>query len=566
MQMSVNKILPKRVRLRACAALRAAPLLLGVLAGALLQLPHQASADVTLPSLISDHMVLQRSGSTRVWGQAEAGEAVTVSVGGVSARSVAAADGHWEVLLDLSQSAAGPFTMEIAGRNRIALRDVMVGQVWFISGQSNMAFTLKDAGAVADVAQSASREQMSLVRHFKISTAEKLEPQSEFPAGRFPHQWSVASPQTIGSFSAVGWYFARRLSEELGVPVGIINASYPGTRIVGWISEEGFAPDAQNAAAAKKLYDTYQQYVLEQEAAAAAATAAAGSGGAANAGGASAKPQVQGNAPRVRFVPSLLSNAMVNPATPFTISGVLWYQGEEDAWQSWNYRRLLPLLIADWRSRWGLGDIPFYICQLPVWGERAQSPKDANWAEMREAQAQALSLPETGLAVLVDTGETGNIHPPDKRLAGERLAALALRRTYGRDVADSGPVYASMQVEGRVATLRFSDTGGGLLARELPATYCVDSQKGLTAPLELPVAASSLQGFAICGQDRKWVWAQAQIDGDTVRVWSDAVARPLAVRYAWGASPVCNLYGANGLPAAPFRTDDFPLSTLGRRF
>lgn len=257
-------------------------------------------------------------------------------------------------------------------------------------------------------------------------------------------------------------------------------------------------------------------------------------------------------------LPGRLFNGMVHPLLPYSIRGVLWYQGESNTGNASLYRTSFPLLIKDWRQHWQQGDFPFYFCQLANFGSKSVQPGESVWAELREAQAKALSVPNTGMAVLIDTGESEDIHPQSKQIAGERLARIALAKTYGRKVVHSGPVYKSMKIEGREIRLSFDHLDGGLVANEVPATYDVIRKFGKTAPLVRNSPHSQLEGFAICGSDNKWVWAEAKIDGDTVLVSSSQVPAPIAVRYAWSDNPTCNLYNSSGLPTSPFRTDEFP--------
>ncbi len=256
-------------------------------------------------------------------------------------------------------------------------------------------------------------------------------------------------------------------------------------------------------------------------------------------------------------LPGRLFNGMVHPILPYAIRGVLWYQGESNTGNASLYRTSFPLLIQDWRQQWQQGDFPFYFCQLANYRAKTNQPGESVWAELREAQAMTLSVANTGMAVLIDTGESEDIHPQSKQIAGERLAKIALAKTYDREVVPSGPLYTSMKIEGSAIRLSFDHLGGGLVAKEVPATYDVMRKAGKTAPLVRNRPHSQLEGFAICRADKRWVWADAKIDGDTVLVSSTQVPAPIAVRYAWSDNPTCNLYNAAGLPASPFRTDDF---------
>ena len=256
-------------------------------------------------------------------------------------------------------------------------------------------------------------------------------------------------------------------------------------------------------------------------------------------------------------LPGRLFNGMMHPILPYAIRGVLWYQGESNTGNASLYRTSFPLLIKDWRQHWQQGDFPFYFCQLANYRAKTNQPGESVWAELREAQAKTLSVPNTGMVVLIDTGESEDIHPQSKQVAGERLARIALAKTYSREVVHSGPVYTSMKIEGSAIRLSFDHLGGGLAAKEVPATYDVMRKTGKTAPLVRNSPHSQLEGFAICGDDKQWVWAEAKIEGDTVLVSSSQVHSPIAVRYAWADNPTCNLYNAADLPASPFRTDDF---------
>jgi sialate O-acetylesterase len=258
-------------------------------------------------------------------------------------------------------------------------------------------------------------------------------------------------------------------------------------------------------------------------------------------------------------VASYLFNGMINPVIPYAIQGAIWYQGEGNWLRGHQYRTAFPALIKDWRAKWDRGDFPFYFCQIANLGVHSPRPEESAFAEVREAQSMTLSLPKTGQAILIDIGEEGNIHPADKVSVGDRLARIALAGTYGKSVPFSGPVFEAMAVEGNKVRLRFKHTDGGLVAKPLPAAYQPVSTDPKTVPLVRNSPAGELEGFAVCGLDRKWAWATAKIEGDAVIAWNDAVPEPVAVRYAWAQNPFCNLYNGEGLPAAPFRTDDFPI-------
>jgi sialate O-acetylesterase len=266
-------------------------------------------------------------------------------------------------------------------------------------------------------------------------------------------------------------------------------------------------------------------------------------------------------------VAGYLYNGMIHPLIPYAIRGVIWYQGEGNWNRGYQYRAAFPAMIADWRAKWGRGDLPFYYCQIANLGAHSKQPERTSaFAEVREAQSMALSLPNTGQAVLIDVGEEEDIHPADKMSVGDRLARIALAQTYGKAVVFSGPVFDSMTLEGDKARIRFKHAAPGLLARPMPETYAPNSKSGRMVPLVRNSPRSEIEGFAICGEDKKWEWANARIEGETVVVWADAVPKPVAVRYAWAQNPFCNLYNAAGLPANPFRTDDFPLASRNAKY
>ena len=258
---------------------------------------------------------------------------------------------------------------------------------------------------------------------------------------------------------------------------------------------------------------------------------------------------------------------MVHPFMPYRIAGVIWYQGEANAGRAFQYRTAFPLMIKDWRKNWGQGEFPFFYCQLASFNGISTVPGENDWAELREAQDMALKLPNTGEAILIDIGEEANIHPRNKKDAGDRLARIALAKTYNQQVVYSGPTYQTITVEGDKICVHFKNTQGGLMARHLPATYIpTTTQMDVTRPLVRHSPDSEVEGFAICGEDRKWVWANASIKGSDVIVSAAGVSKPIAVRYAWASNPICNLYNGADLPAGPFRSDSFPCVTEKARY
>nr|WP_241739270.1 sialate O-acetylesterase [Pontibacter beigongshangensis] len=632
----------------------------------LLQIP--ALAQITLPSLIQDGMVLQRDARLKIWGWASPGEKINITFNGKRASATTAADGKWQATLP-AMKAGGPYTMVLKGRNTLTLKDVLVGDVWFCSGQSNMVHQLsRHHIAYAEDIAAANYPQ---IRHFWIPTTTNLQgPAKDLSAGT----WKTANPEDVNEFSAVAYFFARKLHKQYRIPIGLINASVGGTPIEAWMSEDGLQdfPDAITAIGRNR--DTSYVNGLNRKAAAAAASNrqkpeqdkgltgavtwfdtayvpkgwqninvpgywedqgirdlngsvwyrreievpaamagvpamvhlgrivdadflyingkqvghtsyqypqrryslpasvlkpgknvlvvrvlnTAGKGGfipdkpyyieangqtldlkgtwqykvgevcppAAGGGGGGLNAQNQ---------PTALYNAMVAPAVNYAIKGVLWYQGESNAGNPGAYKKLLPALISDWRGKWQQENLPFLYVQLPNFMDVNYLPSESNWALMREAALETLKVPNTAMAVTIDLGEWNDIHPGNKKDVGLRLALAAQKLVYGeKKLVSSGPLYQSAQVEGDKIRISFTDTGSGLIA--------IDDEE--------------LAWFAIAGEDKKFVWAKARIEGDTVVVWSEEVPQPKYVRYAWTDNPFgANLYNKEQLPASPFRTD-----------
>nr|WP_316931962.1 sialate O-acetylesterase [Rufibacter radiotolerans] len=622
-----------------------------------------------LPQLVSDGMVLQRDAKTKIWGWAAAGEKVTVAFKGKTYRTAADPQGNWAIAL-ASMKAGGPFTMDIKGTNQLVLKDIWIGDVYLVSGQSNMVHQM----ALHNItyAQDIATANYPQIRHFWIPTATNLAgPAKDLPAG----SWKWANPQDVNNFSAVAYFFARKLYNEYKIPIGLINASVGGTPIEAWMSEEGLKSFPEKLAAIQKNLDT--SYVNSTKRLALAAAIASrpkteqdkGLTGTlkwfdpsyqpknwrpinvpgywedqgikdlngvvwyrreveipASMAGVPAKvflgrivdadilfvngkdvgkttyqyPQrryslpagtlkpgknlfvvrVTNNGGKGGFVPdkpyfievngtkvdlkgdwqykvgevyqpvnmsgqlaaineqnqpAALYNAMVAPAINYTIKGILWYQGESNAGNPAEYKKLLPALISDWRSKWKQGNLPFLFVQLPNFMEVNYLPSESNWALMREAALQTLTVPNTAMAVTLGLGEWNDIHPDNKKDVGERLALAAQKLIYGeKKLVSSGSLYQSSKLEDGKITVSFTNTGSGLVSHD----------------------GEDLSWFAIAGADKKFVWAKAKIDGNKVVVWSEEVPDPKYVRYAWADNPDgANLYNKEGLPASPFRTD-----------
>ena len=505
-------------------------------AGLVLACAAGVGADVKLPAIIGDHMCLQQGMKAPIWGWAEPGEEVTVSIGGQKQTAKADADGRWQVALE-PLKVGGPLEMTIAGKNTIKVADILVGEVWVGSGQSNMQMTVTSS---KDNQKEIAEAKYPQIRLFSVERAVAAEPQKDCKGA-----WVECSPSTVPGFSAALYFFGRDVFKSVGTPMGLIHTSWGGTPAEAWTSAETLKADpmlkvvfdrwAKSAEGYPKAKENWEKTKDAQMAKWKEAVAKA------KAEGKQAPRQPRGPEEPAKSPhnPTSLYNAMIAPIIPYGIAGSIWYQGESNAGRAFEYRKLFPAMITDWRKHWGQGDFPFFFVQLANFMGRKEQPADSAWAELREAQTMTLSLPKTGMAVIIDIGEAADIHPKNKQDVGGRLALAALATVYGKDVVYSGPMYESMKVEGDKVRLKFKHVGGGLVAK----------------------GADKLTGFAIAGEDKKFVWADAKIDGDAVVVSSKDVAKPVAVRYAWADNPECNLYNKAGLPASPFRTDDFQMVT-----
>ena len=653
----------------------------------LLSVSIVAQAEVRLPAIISDNLVLQQQTKVRIWGKANPGERVTVTFQQKSATAVADKQGHWETWLGPFK-AGGPFELTVKGDNLLTVKNVLVGEVWLCSGQSNMEWPLINTiGGAETVAQAKYPE-------IRLFTVEKNT--SAAPLTDVQGHWVVTTPDDAAHFSAVGYFFGRELYQQLKVPVGLIHSSWGGTPAEAWTSHDALLsspelkpildryqsslnalPQAKEAYARalaeweeKNLYidsgnkgealgyadpafaasdwskmdlpqqietagllidgavwfrkvldvpaswagkdlilnlppiddqdvtyfngtkvgsigrETPNSYMVPRKytvpgslvrpgrnVIAVRVFDSAGEGGFSRGGAMSLGPagaaesevmslrgvwdyKVElalepkhpdwGTRPEAVGVsnqnnPSVLYNAMIEPIVPFVIRGVIWYQGESNAGRAYQYRTLFPTMIRDWRKAWG-SEFPFYFVQLPNWHANKAQPDESDWAELREAQMMTLREPQTGMAVTIDIGDAIELHPRNKLDVGRRLAAWALAGTYGQKDIPSGPLFDRSTIEGDKVRIHFKYTAG------------LKTNDG-----------GPVKGFAIAGEDRKFVWADARIDGDTVVVSSPKVLKPVAVRYAWADNPIANLYNRAGLPASPFRTDDWPGVTATHR-
>jgi sialate O-acetylesterase len=491
-------------------------------------------ADVELPAVIGDNMVLQRHQRVPIWGTADAGEKITVTFAGQQVSTTTRPDGRWIARLT-ALVAGGPYEMTIAGKNIITLRNVLVGEVWACSGQSNMAFSVQASNNAQEEIAAADYPMLRLLTVPRVPASE--------PVSDIEAEWVVCSPQTVPGFSAVGYFFGRELHKELGVPIGLINTSWGGTPAESWTTRPTLEEDPDFAPIVERWNQARENYPEQKKKHEEALAKWKEEVEKAKAEG---KPPPRQPGPplfeRKQYEPGSLYNGMIAPLIPYAIRGAIWYQGESNAGRAYQYRELFAAMIRDWRREWGQGAFPFLFVQLANFMAREAEPAESAWAELREAQSMTLSLPKSGQAVIIDIGEADDIHPKNKQDVGRRLALNALAIAYGRDIVYSGPVYRSMEIEGDRIRLHFDHVGGGLMAK----------------------GGGSLKGFAIAGEDRKFVWADANIEGDLVVVHSDGVPNPAAVRYAWANNPECNLYNEEGLPASPFRTDSWPGVTEGK--
>jgi sialate O-acetylesterase len=498
-----------------------------------------------LARIFSDHVVLQRERPVPIWGWGEPGESVRVAFGGQSLATTTDRSGKWRVQLAPMPVSASPQELTVTGNTTIRVSDVLVGDVWLCSGQSNMAFGLGGCDAEADI-QSATFPAIRFLHYWERFAAE---PQDDIDS-----RWQQVNPTTAGSCMAVAFYFARRVYQETKIPIGLVACTVGGTEIECWMPPEAFRTPSLRPIE-KRLDEAIAQYQATLPGAvdamerwlAVAKQALAQSRPVPNPPRYPLPPNEDRNGTWVRT--QSLFKGMVAPLTSLAIKGVLWYQGENNGDELKPYIEKQQALIESWRARWGY-DFPFYFVQLASWLKPSTVPSgddsSPRWQRCREAQLASLKLPKTGMAVTIDIGDPGDIHPKNKLDVGERLALWALAKDYGRTgLVYSGPLYKAMQIEGRQIRLQFDHLGGGLMVGKKEGRRPVVEDKN-----------GALKRFAIAGADRVWQWADAKIEGGTVVVSSSRVTQPTAVRYAYALNPEgCNLYNRAGLPAFPFRTD-----------
>lgn len=459
-------------------------------------------AEITLPKVIGSGMVLQRESEVAIWGSADPGETVIISCSWIkkNLRVKTDTDGDWLAKLKTGE-AGGPHTITLSASNTITLEDVLFGEVWLDSGQSNMEMPIAPVSSAYTGINDWERELAAAdhpqIRLFQVGNVASKEPQKDVQPGVFiygvkipPGRWQNCTPETVKHFSSTAYFFARKLHKDLNVPVGIIDASWGGTAIEPWIGEKhlrqaGFSDIAQ-------------------------------------------KDEGKPDKPKARGIPTRLYNGMIAPLMPYTLKGAIWYQGESNHARPQTYKRLMQALVADWREGFK-SDLSFYYVQI------APFPHGKNAAYLREQQLQALSIRKSGMVVTTDIGDLKDIHPKNKQEVGRRLALLALAKDYGMKVSCEGPRFREMIVNDGKATLHFDHVGGGLV---------VYGGKGL-------------KDFEIAGADRKFVQASAEIDGDTIVVTAPDVKQAVAVRYAFSSQATGSLMNKDGLPASPFRSDDW---------
>jgi sialate O-acetylesterase len=507
-----------------------------LLAGAA-HLPLSCPADVVPAPLFADGAVLQRDKPVVVWGMASPDESVKVEFGGNTTSATADVSGGWTVLLPALPANRVGADLVIAGTNTVTIHDVLVGEVWLCSGQSNMEWPVsRSTQAGAEIAGA----RFPLIRHIKIAREVAEEPQSAAQH----NGWTRAIPEEVGAFSAIGYFFARDIHLHLDVPVGLINSTWGGTPIEAWSSREALAASPEF----QRVHDHWARWIAGYPARVAAHEQAVAEyrtrEDAARAGGeeALAAFRAANRPPRPptghgsQDTPSGLFNAMIAPLVPYGIRGTLWYQGEANTVRADDYRDLFIAMITDWRTKFRQGDLPFYWVQLANFADAPRrDAAEIAWARLREAQSQTLVLPNTAQAVIVDIGENSNIHPRNKQEVGRRLASIALNRIHGRTGdAVSGPVFAGVTRDGARLRVGFDHAEGGLVARDGP-----------------------VRELEIAGDDRVFHPAHGEIVGSVLVAWSPEVDAPVAVRHAFRSALDVNLFGSNGLPVAPFRSDSW---------
>ncbi|MHC5066748.1 MAG: sialate O-acetylesterase [Planctomycetota bacterium] len=463
-----------------------------------LTLTASLSAQLELAPVFGDHMVLQRGQDVLLWGRGPAGETLDLSMSSSKAQARVGADGRWQAELS-ALPVGGPYELLIEGSETLRVRDVLVGEVWLCSGQSNMEWPLRRSDGAEDFIAQAKDPQLRVLEVARHASAG--------PVRTIRGEWQVCSPDAVAEFSAVAYHFGMELRAQLGVPVGLVQAAWGGTPAEAWTSRRALS--AEPGLLSRVIRDAESSARLSMARARASFEGAEAPAGM-----------------RAASRPAYLYNGMIAPLLPLRLRGVIWYQGENNAGRHVEYRDLFPCMIRNWREDFGQGDFPFLFVQLANWA------RGEGWPELREAQTMTLSEPNTAMAVTIDIGDAEDIHPRNKQDVGLRLALAARAIAYGEDVLHSGPSLDTWKSEGHVLRLSFKHAPGGFR-----------------------VLGDSIQGFEIAGKTGEFVSADARIDGGDILLSSDAVPAPTRARYGWKPNPVCNLYNKEGLPAQPFRTD-----------
>jgi sialate O-acetylesterase len=510
-----------------------------LIALALLFCANGTMANIKLPAIFSDNMVLQQKSKVKIWGWADAGEKITITTSWNKKNSSITATDSGKWIIDLvTPKAGGPFTILLAGKNKIELKNVLIGEVWICSGQSNMHFPLGKFGDAKDWRTGILNYEKEIKEanypKIRLFTVERKV--SDTIQTNTVGKWDECNPVTIADFSAVAYFYGRELYKKLEVPIGLISVNYGGTPAEAWTRKEIltdtlFQPILDRYQYVKDNYPRLKEEYADTLAKWKKAVADS-----------LLTPRQAQNPPRPPVgrgsnkAPYVLYNAMIAPLIPYTINGVIWYQGENNADRAWQYRYLFPAMIKNWRTDWNQGNFPFYFVQIAP--HRSQNP------EIREAQLFTYrSVPNTGMAIITDAGDSVNIHPINKQVVGYRLSLWALANTYGvKNIVYSGPIYKSMKIEGNKIRVFFDHVGSGLICK-----------------------GDSLTHFTIAEANKKFVPAQAKIEGNTLVVWSNTINNPVSVRFAWEYIPSPNFYNKEGLPASPFRTDNWPEKTYGKK-
>jgi sialate O-acetylesterase len=498
-----------------------------------------ALAELKLPAVISDHMVLQQKQADPIWGWDAPGTKITVEFAGQIKTSIADADGKWIVKLDPLPANDTPQVLTIKGTETRQIDDVLIGEVWICSGQSNMRFNLaRDWNGDLEAAASTFPNMRLMRVGFRGS---------QKPLIHGDGKWKSATPETAASFSAVGFHYGRFLHKILKVPVGLIDNAWVGSQVEAWVPRESLEKDSRFTSLMERTREKEAFLASDQALADYESKLEAWRAEVARAESTQKpippRPESPDEWLRGNARPGNLYGGTLFQTIGYGIKGVIWYQGESNTGpgRAKEYAEIFPFLIERWREEWGQAEFPFYWVQLPGFSTDTNEPGDNHWAELREAQTRTMKIPNTGQAVTIDLGESKDIHPRNKYPVAARLVRWSLVKDYGLQFPYRSPEFQSFETKGNKAVVRFNCFGSSL------RTFGVNDALG----------------FAVCGEDRIWHWTKGRIQGSAqVEVWSDQVAKPVAVRYAWAGNPVCNLFSSDGLPVTPFRTDDFEFRLL----